>query len=370
MILALLLAASVRIGIINSVTGAEAPIGETLSNGYKLAVEDLKKAGIEVDLVSEDDTGKPQISLSALEKLVTRDKVTGIVGPYSSSSANPTVKAAEKNKVPILIPTAAKEELTRMSYKYVFRIASPANGLASAGLDATLALGPAKKLAVVYENTDFGTSTAKTAKEYAAKHGLQLVADEAYSKGSPDYRSTLTQVKSAEPDVVFMVSYVADAILLIRQARELALSPKAFIGGGAGFSQPQFVAERDISEGILASTHWTKDSGWPGAKEFAERYQKRFNVDPPYHSACAYESLRIMAECAAKANNDREKTRACLREGKWDGIMGPVQFVDYDGFQNQNKHPVLVTQVQQGKVVTVYPKENAVAKPVYPFKWK
>jgi len=236
MILSLLLAASVRIGIINSVTGAEAPIGETLSNGYKLAVEDLKKAGIEVEVVSEDDTGKPQIALSALEKLVTRDNVTGIVGPYSSSSANPTVKAAEKNKVPILIPTAAKEELTRMSYKYVFRIASPANGLAAAGLDATLALGPAKKLAVVYENTDFGTSTAKTAKEYAAKHGLQLVADEAYSKGSPDYRSTLTQVKSADPDLVFMVSYVADAILLMRQARELALSPKAFVGGGAGFS--------------------------------------------------------------------------------------------------------------------------------------
>ena len=91
MILALLLAASVRIGIINSVTGPEAPIGETLSNGYKLALEDLKKAGIEVEVVSEDDTGKPQIALSALEKLVTRDKVTGIVGPYSSSSANPTV---------------------------------------------------------------------------------------------------------------------------------------------------------------------------------------------------------------------------------------------------------------------------------------
>src|SRR5262245_8748203 len=76
----------VKIGVINSVTGPEAPIGENLTNGIKLAQEDLAKQGTKVELISEDDTGKPQIAMSAMEKLATRDGVAGVVGPYTSAS--------------------------------------------------------------------------------------------------------------------------------------------------------------------------------------------------------------------------------------------------------------------------------------------
>src|SRR5947209_20604782 len=72
-------AAPVKIGVINSLTGPEAPIGEDLSNGIKLAIEDLKKKNVEVQAVWEDDTGKPQIGISAMEKLATRDNVAGVV---------------------------------------------------------------------------------------------------------------------------------------------------------------------------------------------------------------------------------------------------------------------------------------------------
>src|SRR5437879_1299391 len=77
----------IRIGVINSVTGPEAPIGESLANGIALAEEDFKKAGLPIELVREDDTGKPQIAMSAMEKLATRDEVIGVVGPYTSASS-------------------------------------------------------------------------------------------------------------------------------------------------------------------------------------------------------------------------------------------------------------------------------------------
>jgi branched-chain amino acid transport system substrate-binding protein len=78
-----------------------------------------------------------------------------------------------------------------------------------------------------------------------------------------------------------------------------------------------------------------------------------------------------MGEEAAKANGDREKVRAGVKAGAWDGIMGPVKFVDYDGFTNQNKHPMLVTQIQGGAYETVYPLQFATKKAVYPFPgWK
>src|SRR5438270_11717096 len=100
-------ATKVKFGFVNSITGPEAPIGENLSNGVTLALEDLKKEGIDVDLIKEDDTGKPDKSMAAFEKLATRDNVTGIVGPYTSSCANALAKLAEKYKVPLLIPVAS-----------------------------------------------------------------------------------------------------------------------------------------------------------------------------------------------------------------------------------------------------------------------
>jgi branched-chain amino acid transport system substrate-binding protein len=366
LLVALLVAAPLKIGVINSMTGAEAPIGENLTNGMKLAQEDLAKNGTQVELVWEDDTGKPQIALSAIEKLATRDNVVGVVGPYTSASANAVAKMAERYKVPLLVPAAAKEEITRQGYKYVFRMNAPANVYGSVILDAVLAAGQPKTIAFIYENTDFGTSTSKTAKEYADKKGLRTVADEAYSKGTPDYRSMLTKVKQANPDLVFMVSYVADAILLMRQSRELQLNPQAFLGGGAGFTTAEFAAEKAINEGVLTSTQWTDDVNWPGAKEFNARYIARFGKPPTYHAACAYESLRVMAEAAAKANGDRDKTRDALANGSWNGILGPVKFADYDGFNNQNHHPMLVEQIQNGKFETVYPAEFASRKINFP----
>jgi branched-chain amino acid transport system substrate-binding protein len=364
-------AATVKIGVINSMTGPEAPIGENLTNGIKMAQEDLKKKGVNVDLVWEDDTGKPQISMSAMEKLATRDNVAGVVGPYTSACANAVAKLAEKYKVPLLVPAAAKEEITRQGFKWVYRMNAPADVYASVLIDGAMTLGKPRTIAFIYENTDFGTSTTKSAKEYAAKKGIQVVADEPYSKGSPDYRSTLSKIKARNPDLVFMVSYVADAILLMRQAREMGLQPQAFLGGGAGFTTVQFAKEKEISNYVLSCTQWTDDVNWPGARDFGKRYKAKFGKEPTYHAACAYESMMIMAETAAKAGGDREKTRAALKGGTWNGIMGEVKFTDYAGFTNQNNHPMLVQQIQDGKYETVFPKQFATKKAIYPFpKWR
>jgi branched-chain amino acid transport system substrate-binding protein len=361
----------VRIGIVNSVTGPEAPIGELLTNGYLLAQEDLKKEGIEAAFITEDDTGKPQVAMSALEKLATRDNVAGVVGPYPSSSANAIAKLAERYKLPLLVPAASKEEITRQDYQWVYRLNAPTSIYSQVILDAVMKLGSPKTIALIYENTDFGTSAGATARAYAPKKGLTVVAEEPYSKGSPDYRSMLTQVKAKSPDLVFMVSYVADAILLMRQAREVGLSPQAFLGAGAGFTTDQFAAEKDVSEGVLASTQWTDDAGWPGSKEWAARYKARFGKEPTYHAACGYESLRIMGESVAKAKGDHERTRLALKDGAWDGIMGRVKFENYDGYQNQNNHAMLVQQIHGGKFMTVFPEQFAAGKATYPFPgWK
>jgi branched-chain amino acid transport system substrate-binding protein len=167
-----------------------------------------------------------------------------------------------------------------------------------------------------------------------------------------------------------MVSYVVDAITLMRQSKEIGLAPKAFLGGGAGFTTAQFLAQKEISNLVMSSTQWTDDVNWPGAADFAKRYTAKFKKEPTYHAACAYEAMMIMAETASKNGGDREKTRNGLKSGQWNGIMGEVKFADYAGFTNQNNHPMLVQQVQGNKYETIYPPKFATKKPVYPFKWK
>ncbi len=360
-------AAPLKIGFVNSVTGPEAPIGEALTNGANLAIEDLKKKGMDVEVLRQDDTGKPQIAMSALEQLATGDDVAMVVGPYASAPANAIAKLAEQYKVPLLIPVASKEDITRQGYQWVFRLNAPSHDYAQQLIDAALSLGKPKTIAVIYESTDFGSSGSTQAKEYAAKKGLKVLADEAYQKGAADYRSTLTKIRSLNPDLVFMVSYVADAILLMRQSREVGLKPQAFLGAGAGFDTIQFQSEKDISNGVLVVTQWTPDSAWPGAADFAKRYEQRFGKRPTYHAATAYEAMMIAGDVVTKAGGDRKKVREALASGAWNGIMGDVQFKTYEGFTNQNPHQMLVFQYQKGEPVPVYPPKFAKAKAVYPF---
>ena len=364
-------AAPVKIGFVNSVTGPEAPIGEALTNGANLAVDDLKKKGIDVNLIRQDDTGKPQVAMSALEQLATGDEVPMVVGPYASAPANAMAKLAEQYKVPLLIPVASKEDITRQGYQWVFRLNAPSHDYAQQLINAALTLGKPKTIAVIYESTDFGSSGSTQAKEYAAKKGMKVVADEAYQKGAPDYRSTLTKIKSLNPDLVFMVSYVADAILLMRQSREVGLKPLAFLGAGAGFDTIQFQSEKDISNNVLVVTQWMPDSGWPGAADFAKAYEARFGKRPTYHAATAYEAVMIAGDVVSKSGGDRKKVRDTLASGTWNGIMGEVKFKTYEGFTNQNPHQMLVFQYQNGVPVPVYPAQFAKGKAVFPFPgWK
>lgn len=362
-------AAQVKIGFINSITGPEAPIGENLTNGVELAMEDLAKKGVKIQLVKQDDTGKTPVAMSAMEQLATGDEVSMIVGPYTSANANAVAKLALQYKVPQIIPAAAKEDITKQGNGFVFRVNAPAHAYAQSLLDASLAFGKPKSIAFIYESTDFGTSVAAAGKEYAAKKGLQVVGDEAYQKGAPDYRSTLTKIKAASPDLVFMVSYVADAILLMRQAREIGLQPQAFLGGGAGFDTAQFEGEKDISTGVFSTTQWTPEMGTPGAAEFEARYKAKYGKKPTYHAACAYAAMMIAGEVAGKANGDKAAIQKALASGSWTGIMGEVKFETYEGFTNQNKHEMPVIQYQAGKAETVFPPKFAKKKPVYPFTW-
>ncbi len=368
----------IEVGVITSRTGGEAKFGEAQLRGYEIALEEINKAGgilgSKLKLVIEDDASKPENAITAVEKLATQLKLPIILGAYSSAATLPAAQTATKYQVPFVVPTAAADNITQFGSKYVFRINSPSSQYASTAINFLKEAVKPQTIAIVYENTNFGTSTANPTKKFAEEAGMKVVAFESYAKGAPDFKPMLAKIKQANPDVIFFVSYLLDATLLMRQVRELDINPRVYIGAGAGFSASEFTREQGAgknAEYTFSATLWTPDVTWKGAKEFAAEFQKRHNVMPEYHAAETHATLYLLKNVLERTKSlDREKIRAALAEtnlGDNDTIFGPVKFDD----KGQNAHPMVVTQVQNGQYVTVWPAAAASSKPAIPAPaWK
>lgn len=363
----------IEIGIITSLTGHEANFGEAQKRGYEIALEEINAAGgvlgKQLKLLWEDDASKPENAIAAVEKLATQTKVPLIIGAYSSAATLPAAQTATRYQVPFIVPTAAADNITQFGSKYVFRINSPSSQYARAVVDFLKEEVKPRTIAIVFENTNFGTSTAKAIQEHAQAAGFEVVAYEAYAKGAPDFKPMLNSLKAKNPDVVAFVSYLLDATLLMRQSREIDFNPKVYIGAGAGFSTPEFIREEGAgkdAEYTFSATLWTTDVKWKGAAEFARKFQERYGVEPAYHSAETHAALYLVKNVLERAGSlDRQAVRDALAAtdmGPDETIFGPIKF-DESG---QNAHPMLVTQVQNGQYVTVWPREYASAAPILP----
>jgi len=367
----------IRIGVITTLTGPEAPLGSAQKNGYDLALKAINaKGGVlgrPLELVYEDDGGKTQGAISAVESLIGRQKVVAISGAYTSQSTFSAGGVANRNGIPFLCPTGASDEITRQGFEWVFRINAPSSVYASSMMEALRRTVQPKSLAIIHESTLFGSSTAKSIQEDAKKNGIEVRLVEQYEKGAADFKPTLLKIKGSQPDVVFMVSYVQDAILLMRQAHEVDLNPKVFAGAGAGFTTPEFLqgAGRD-AEYLLTNTQWAPDAPFPGSKEFAADYQKTYGRPPTYHAAESYATVLVLADALRRAGaTDPAKLRDALNQTDLMTPFGPIKFENYDGFTHQNRHAMPVLQILKGQYVTVWPPSFATGKLISPIPpWK
>ena len=320
--------------------------------------------GKPLELVYEDDTSRPEVSIAAVEELCDDPNITAVLGAYTSSATFPVVAVAERYEMPMIVPTAVTDEITRQGYQWVFRVCAPASSYGRAMAEFLSEVAHAKRLAVVYENTQFGSSVAQATREFGPAAGIEIVAFEAYDQGATDFTPVLTRIKSENPDAVLFVSYLADATLLMRQSKEMDFSPRVFAAGGAGFSLPDFLkSAREAAEYTVSVTQWTADAQWPGSREWAAQFQARSNYEASYHSVQTYISLKVLADAFNRAGStEKHRLRDAIRATRMDSVFGPISFDE----AGQNDHPVAITQVLNGKFVTVWPPSAAVRQAVLP----
>jgi branched-chain amino acid transport system substrate-binding protein len=130
-----------------------------------------------------------------------------------------------------------------------------------------------------------------------------VLSKEGYNKGAVDFKPLLTKVKAMNPDLVYMVSYVMDAALLVRQAKELDLNPKLFIGGAAGFTLPEFQKNAgDASDFVYSATLWVDSVPYAGAQT-TQKYLAKYKEATEYHGAEAYASMYVVADALNRAKS-------------------------------------------------------------------
>lgn len=367
---------TVKVGVPNSLTGRHAPFGQHMKRAFDLAADEINAAGgikgKKLVLVHEDDQSKPEISITVTQKLIQDPSILMLTGQYSSGNTYPAAALAEKAKMPFMISTAAADNITQSGWKYIFRLAQPATDFDTGLQEWLLKEAKPKSVVMIYENTLFGTSTAKAMKKWADDNKVNVPIFEAYEAGLVDFKPLLFKLKALNPDVVYAISYLMDATLIARQMKEIDFNVKAFTGSAAGYSIPEFLTGAgDAGEYVYASTMWERTVPYPGAKEFDAKYQQKYNVKPPYHAAQAYASAYVCADILKRAKSlTREAVTESMAQTDLMTIYGRIQFGSYGAFTHQAKLPTLVLQVQKKKFEVVYPTSAATAKWIYPVpKW-
>ena len=230
-------------------------------------------------------------------------------------------------------------------------------------MDFLKATGLPKSIAIIYENTNFGQANADSMRTWAKAFGIPVVADEAYGAGSPSYTAMLQRVKEKAPEAIYFASYLLDATQLMKQARQVDLNPRVYTAAGAGFVLPAFLrsAGKD-AEYTVTVQQWTRGSEWPGSKQFADTVMARWGEYPSHFAAEAYVSLKLVADAIRRGGKwEPAAIRDAIAKTEMLTIFGPIKFVN-----QQNQHPLLLTQVQHGAFQIVAPPDQATVQAILP----
>jgi branched-chain amino acid transport system substrate-binding protein len=371
-----------KIGALYPLSGSLALLGEESWRGAEVArrLRNQKGgvAGKQVEFVKVDI---PDVNAakSDAERLINREGLKLLTGTYSSSLCLAASEVAARAGIIYFEQGGIADPITGRGYKTLLRTCPKAQFFSRSQLKFSkdwIAPQIGKKpgdlrLSLVHEDSAYGSSISKNVEAEAKAAGVPLVSTIPYNSQAVDLSSVILRLKGDKPDVVIGVSYANDAILLGRQARELGLDIKAFIGTGGGHSLRSFQeALGAAAEGVFnvdftqyeVNTQFT-----PGLKEFVDLYKQAFGEAPRSgHSLTNFMGTHVLFDLLEKTGGNMEAGKFRQTAAAFEGKAGTtatgwgVKFDDSG--QNVMADPFL-TQWRGGKLVTVYPDGAAVMKP-------
>jgi branched-chain amino acid transport system substrate-binding protein len=326
--------------------------------------------------VFADNQGTPAAGQNQALRLITEEKVHALIGAYQSGITLTASAIAEKYGIPFISGESVAANLTERGFKWFFRTTPIASDIAKTYMAflKELKAGGRKvdSIAIVNENTEYGTSIAKVVREAAKENGFNIGIEIPYSANTTDVQSQVLQLKNTKPDVVIFVSYTSDAILYIKTMKALDYKPPVVIGDDSGFSDAAFLTNvGSIAQGALNRSSW--DIGKPGSVTYLinQMYKKKRGVDLDDTAGRAMQGLFVLAEAINRAGStEPAKIQAALRatDLKPNQLMMGFRGVKFDEKGNNTLAAALLIQIQGDHYVAVWPSASAAAPLLLPYK--
>jgi branched-chain amino acid transport system substrate-binding protein len=386
---------TVKVGVILPFSGNAASVGTAGKAAIEVALDiinnphpelgDLLLAkgtglpglkGAKLAIAFADNQGSPAVGQNQALHLITEEKVSALMGAYQSGITNTASAVAERYGVPFVNGTSTAANLTERGFKWFFRTTPIATDIAKVYVDFLQDLKSKGKkvdsIAIVHENTEYGTSIAKVLNSSAKASGLNISMVIPYSANTADVQAPVLQLKEKKPDVVIFVSYTSDAILFAKTMKSLDYKAPIMIGDDSGFSDPSFVKSAgSVTEGILNRSSWS--AGKPGSATYLinEMYKKKTGHGLDDSSGRFMQAFFVMADAINRAGStDAAKIQAALRatDIKPNQLMMGYKGVKFDDKGNNILAAAVLIQLQKGEYVEVWPAANAMAPLQLPYK--
>ena len=333
--------------------------------------------GAKVEVVFADNQGSPATGQNQALRLITEEKVVALTGAYQSGITLTTSAIAEKYGIPYLNGESVAANLTERGFKWFFRTTPIATDFAKVFQEflADMKAQGAKvdSIALVHDNTEYGTSVATTLTTTFKEKGFGNLIDVAYASNATDVQSQVLQLKEKKPDVVLMISYTSDAILFAKTMQAQDFKPGILLADDAGYSDPAFIkAVGKASQGAFNRSSWSVGpSGSPSAI-IAEMYKKKSGDEMDDTAARQMQGFLVLVDAIDRAGStDPAKIQAALKatDLKADQLMIGYKGVKFDDKGQNILASGRIIQLQDGEnYVAVWPKDGAEKAPMLPYK--
>jgi branched-chain amino acid transport system substrate-binding protein len=333
--------------------------------------------GAKIQLVIADNQGTPAAGQNQTLRLITQEKVVAMIGAYQSGITLTASAISEKYGIPFLTPESVAADLTERGFKFFFRTTPVAADFARAYatfLKEQKAAGQkVNAIALVHENTEYGNSVSSVIADVFGKEGLTISQNISYSANSTDVQPQVLQLKEKNPDVVIFISYTSDAILYTKTMKELNWKPAIMIADDAGFNDPAYVKSMGSQvEGLISRTSFAL--GKPGSVSAIcdALYKKKSGGDGlDDTSGRGLQGFLVLADAINRAGStDPGKIREALMatDLKKDQMVAGYNGVKFDAKGQNTLASSIATQMRGGQYVAVWPKANATADLILPYK--
>jgi branched-chain amino acid transport system substrate-binding protein len=333
--------------------------------------------GAKVEVVFADNQGSPATGQNQALRLITEEKVVALTGAYQSGITLTTSAIAERYGIPFLNGESVAANLTERGFKWFFRTTPIASDFARVYYDflTDMKASGAKtdNVALVHDNTEYGTSVANTISAAFKEKGQPIALDVAYAVNATDVQSQVLQLKEKKPDVVLMISYTSDAILFAKTMQALDYKPPMLLADDAGYSDPSFIKTvGKISQGAFNRSSWSV--GPPGSPTaiIAKMYKEKSGDEMDDTAGRQMQGFFVLVDAIDRAGStDPAKIQAALKatDLKPDQLMMGYKGIKFDDKGQNTLASGVIIQLQDGEnYVPVWPKANAEKPPVIPYR--